>query len=274
MPLRDAPLCLIAGFGDVGSRAASLRVAAGEQVLALRRRAAVVDGGVRGLRADLVTGEGLAQLPRQLQRVLFCAAPDIRSEQAYRALYRDGLRRLLDRIDCPRWLFVSSTAVYGEDAGEWVDEATPPQPRQFNGRVLLEAEAELARHEGGVVLRCSGLYGPGREAMLRRAREPVAGRPHWSNRIHVDDVATAISHLLDHPAPDRLYIGSDDQPVREAELLDWLRARLGLPAQGIAPGADSGRRLRNTRLRHSGWTPAHPDYRSGYAALTAAARSS
>lgn len=272
MALRDAPVCLIAGAGDVGLRVARQRLERGDAVLALRRRAVDGPAGQRALQVDLTTGRGLEQLPRQVERVVFCAAPDERSEGAYRALYRDGLLRLLDRIDCPRWLFVSSTAVYGQDAGEWVDEGTEPDPPRFNGRVLREAERCLDPHPGGIVLRCSGIYGPGRESMLRRAREPVAGRAHWTNRIHVDDVAAAVSHLLDLPSPHPLYIGSDDQPVREAELLDWLRARLGLPGHGVAPGADTGRRLRNGVLRDSGWTPVYPDFRAGYAALTGAAQ--
>ncbi|HEX5755933.1 MAG TPA: NAD-dependent epimerase/dehydratase family protein [Arenimonas sp.] len=274
MALRDAPVCLIAGAGDVGQRVARLRADCGDDVLTLRRREVGGAPGQRALQADLASGRGLDQLPRQIERVVFCAAPDERGEAAYRALYRDGLLRLLDRIDCPRWLFVSSTAVYGEDAGKWVDETTPANPPQFNGRVLREAEACLAPHPGAVILRCSGLYGPGREAMLRRAREPVAGRPHWTNRLHVDDAAAAISHLLDLPRPQRLYIGSDDQPVREAELLDWLRARMDLPVQGMIAGAETGRRLRNSVLRGSGWKPACPDFRAGYAALTDTARSS
>ena len=71
-------------------------------------------------------------------------------------------------------------------------------PRAFNGRVLLEAERRLAPLQGGSVLRLSGIYGPGRDAMLRRARAAAAPEARWSNRIHVDDAAAALSHLLDH----------------------------------------------------------------------------
>lgn len=264
----DGPV-LVAGAGDVGGRLARRLAAEGREVLALRRREVAAEAGVRVLRADLASGEGLARLPRELAAVVFCAAPDQREPAAYRRLYVDGLRRLLDATDADRLVFTSSTAVYGEDAGEWVDESTPPRPAAFNGQVLLEAEAALAAHPGGIALRLSGLYGPGREWMLRRARAGEPGSPRWSNRIHVQDAAGAIAHLLSLPAPAPVYLGSDDLPARECEVLAWLREAEGLPAIVAPGGADSGRRVRNSRLRASGWTPGFPDFRAGYAPLLA-----
>ncbi len=260
---------IVAGAGDVGGRLAACRVDAGDEVIALRRREVPAALGLRTLRADLASGEGLARLPRQAEALVFCAAPDQRDEPAYRALYVDGLRRLLDACEAPRVIFVSSTAVYRQDAGEWVDEDTPAEPPAFNGRVLRDAELALAPHPGGVTLRLSGLYGPGREMMLRKARAGDPGRPHWTNRLHVDDAASALSHLLDLPAPGACYIGSDDLPVLESELLDWLRVTQRLPAVAAVPGPVTGRRLRNARLHASGWTPRYPDYRRGYGALLA-----
>lgn len=259
---------LIAGAGDLGSRLALRCAARGEDVIALRRRDVASVDGVRHLRVDLATGEGFSRLPRRPDALVFCAAPDQRTEAAYRALYVDGLRRLLDALEVTRVIFVSSTAVYAEDAGEWVDEATPARSDAFNGRVLLEAERELAPHEGGIVLRLSGIYGPGREMMIRRAREGRADRPRWSNRIHVEDAAAALAHLLELESPAQLYLGNDDLPSLECDVQAWIRAREGLP--GVAPASEpeSGRRVSNARLRATGWTPAHPDYRAGYAELT------
>lgn len=262
-------LLVVAGAGDVGGRLANLRLAAGDEVIALRRRETAAAPGLRTVRADLASGEGLARLPRQAEALVFCAAPDRRDEAAYRALYLDGLRRLLDACAAPRVIFVSSSAVYREDAGEWVDEDTPADPPAFNGQVLLESERTLALHDGGVALRLSGIYGPGREMMLRKARAGEAGRPHWTNRIHAGDAASALSHLLDLSAPASCYLGSDDLPVRESELLAWLRMREGLPSVAAVDGAATGRRLRNARLRASGWSPRYPDYRAGYGALLA-----
>ena len=265
-PVSPSTCLVIAGAGDLGSRLALLRVDREADVVAVRRRDVAHHPGVRPVRADLASGEGLSRLPKRPDAVVFCAAPDQRDEVAYRKLYVDGLRRLLDAIDTPRLVFVSSTAVYGQDAGEWVTESSATQPTRFNGQVLLEAERELAAHPGGIVLRLSGLYGPGREAMLRRAREGIATRAHFTNRIHIDDAAAALSHLLDLPSPNALYLGNDDLPVLEHELQAWVRAEEGLPAVDADASPISGRRIANTRLRASGWQPVFADYRSGYSA--------
>lgn len=261
----NSRLLLIAGAGDTGLRLAAGAAAAGWDVLALRRRERATGPGIRALRADLGSGAGFDAIPKRLDALVFCAAPDERSEAAYRALYRDGLRRLLDHAAIGRLLFVSSTAVYAEDGGGWVDEATPADASAFNGRVLLEAEAELAPHPGACAFRASGIYGPGRARMWQRARRDEPGAAHWTNRIHVEDVAAALLHLLDAPAIARVYCASDDAPTLEHELIDGLRERLGLPALGAAGGPVGGKRVANARLRASGWRPRFPSWREGYA---------
>lgn len=260
---------LIAGAGDVGGRLAALRAALGEEVIALRRREAFLGEGIRCLRADLASGEGFDRLPRRPDALVFCAAPSERSEEAYRRLFVDGLRRLLDVLQVPRVVFVSSTAVYAQDDGEWVDEQTPALATAFNGRVLREAEDELAAHSLGTVLRLSGIYGPGRELMLRRARSGKANRPRWGNRIHVEDAAAALSHLLALPAPQDLYLGSDDVPAMECDVMNWLREHESLDPVAALSMPPSGRRVSNARLRASGWQPRYRDFQSGYLPMLA-----
>jgi nucleoside-diphosphate-sugar epimerase len=269
MPQSPPATVLIAGAGDLGLRVAQRRALRGDAVLALRRRAAALEGVHRNLRpvaADVIGGHGFAALPRQVDALVFCAAPDRREEAAYRALFVDGLQRVLDAVQASRIVLVSSTAVYGEDAGEWIDEATPPRPAAFNGRVLLEAEARV-HAAGGSALRLSGLYGRGRTMLLRRAREGVPGRRHWTNRIHLDDAAAALDALLDRDRLDPTYCASDDTPALERDVLDWLREREGLPTVPPHDGPQTGRRVSNARLRGTGWAPHHPDWRSGYTPL-------
>lgn len=260
---------VVAGAGDVGGRLAARLAREGNEVLALRRRPPeVLPAGVRALRVDLVGGEGLSALPRQARALVFCAAPDQREETAYHALYVDGLSRLMQACEATRVLFVSSTAVYGEHRGEWVDEQTPARPVAFNGRVLRQAERLLENRTGASCLRLSGLYGPGRTSLIRRAITGDPGTRRWGNRIHVEDAAAALAHLLalDSPAP--LYLGSDDLPALDTEVLAWLRERAGqLPVEAPAQGPTLGRRVRNAALRASGWMPAFPDYRAGYGPL-------
>ena len=166
----------------------------------------------------------------------------------------------------------SSSAVYGDHDGGWVDEDTPPAPPGFNGRVLLEAEA-LVQGQGGSSVRLAGLYGPGRLQLVDRLRAGAVrvprAHPFHVNRIHVDDAASAFMHVLDDPTPAPVYVGVDDTPLPMHELYDAIAIACGapLPQEGPPPPGIGSKRLRNHRLRTTGWQPAWPDARLGYPAL-------
>ena len=269
---------LLAGCGDLGERVAQRLRAHGDEVWALRRQPPARGmHGIHWLRGDLTDPASLRELPAGITRLVYLPAPATRDKAAYRAIFVDGLRHLLDALDrrkLARVLFVSSSAVYGEHDGDWVDEATPTDPPGFNGAVLLEAEQWLAEQSlPSTVLRLAGLYGPGRLQLIERLR---AGQlrvpretPHWANRIHVDDAAAAIAHLLQLKSPQPLYLGVDDTPMLLDELYDFLAALIDapLPAEGAAPAGVGSKRLCNARLRASGWAPQWPDAREAYAAL-------
>ena len=266
---------LIAGAGDVGSRVARRLVAQGKHVVALRRGEVTPDPAIRWLRGDLTRPETLRDLPK-VDAVVFAATPDTRDESAYRAIFVDGLRHLIEALPAPpsRTLFVSSTAVYGEHSGDWVDETTPTDPPGFNGRVLVEAEDWLAsRVVGGMSLRLAGLYGPGRTQLLERLREGTIsvprGRSVFANRMHVDDAAAAIVHLLSLDAPESLYVGVDNTPLPVDELYDYLAGLLGAapPPDGSPVKGIGNKRMSNARLRATGFQCRWPDARMGYAAL-------
>ena len=269
---------LLAGCGDLGLRVAQRLLARGNEVWALRRRPPIADdSGIRWLCADLTQPESLSVLPAGITQLVYLPTPDRRDEPAYRATFVDGLRHLLDVLgdrSLRRVLLVSSSAVYGDHDGDWVDESTPPAPAGFNGKVLLEAEQWLAKQPTpSIVLRLAGLYGPGRLQLLERLRAgqvrvPRAGA-HWANRIHVDDAAAAIVHLLALADPLPLYLGVDSTPLPLDVLYDYLAERLGvaLPGEGPAPADVGSKRLDNARLRAGGFELKWPDARAGYAAL-------
>ncbi|MFC4528547.1 SDR family oxidoreductase [Dyella halodurans] len=269
---------LIAGCGDVGLRVAEQLLARGDQVWALRRRNAPPESsGIHWLQGDLTQPGTLRDLPDGITQLVYLPTPDARDPAAYRAVFVDGLRHLLAALDSntlERVLFVSSSAVYGDHGDGWVDEQTPPDPPSFNGKVLLEAEQWLAAQPVlPIVLRLAGLYGPGRLELIERLRGGAVRvpreLPHWANRIHVDDAAAAIVHLLSLPEPMSLYLGVDDTPLPLAVLYDHLARAAGvaLPGEGAAPAGVGSKRLSNARLRSSGFVPRWPDAREGYAAL-------
>lgn len=271
---------LFIGCGDLGQRAARRLLARGDAVYALRRHPPAHDSsGIHWLQGDITRPDGLPALPAGITRVIHVATAGARDPAAYRGVFVDGLNHVLDALDTnqvERIVFVSSSAVYGEHHGDWVDEDTPPAPQGFNGRILLEAEATLAaRAIPHTTLRFAGLYGPGRLQLLERLRAGKASAPveppHWANRIHIDDAAAAIAHVALLPEASPVYIGCDDTPLPLHELYAELARMIGapLPADGPAPAGVGSKKLSNARLRASGLALQWPDSRAGYAALLA-----
>lgn len=275
---------LIAGCGFVGRELAAQLVARGDEAFGLARRPEGLPPGVVPLAADLTDPASLRSLPEGLDAVVYAAAASGYSDPFYRAAYVDGPRHLLHALAeqghrLRRFLYVSSTGVYPQSKGEWVDEETPAEPTDFSGRHMLDGEQLVL--EGpfpATVLRLAGIYGPGRTLYIDRVRDGSARLPGpgtWTNRIHRDDAAGAIVHLLDLSAPAPLYLGVDDEPSELADLLRWIAAQLGLPEpppepREPGPGRTrerSGKRCSNRRLAKSGYRFRFPTYREGYGAL-------
>ncbi len=271
---------VIAGCGDLGTETGLRFAALGHRVIGLRRSAEKLPCEIEGQSVDL--SADVPTLPADTTIVVIALAPDERSADAYRAVYVDSVRRVVAAIhrDCaapPRVLFVSSTAVYGVDDGSWVSASTPATPTTPTAVTLLEGEESLrAQIPAATILRLGGIYGPGRNREIDRVRDGVASIPseaRFTNRIHRDDAAAAIVHLMTAPAqPGTVYIGVDNCPVEYREVVEFLARSLGLPVpsvaadSGHAPGS-RGKRCDNTRLRETGFVFSYPTYREGYAAV-------
>jgi nucleoside-diphosphate-sugar epimerase len=262
MPLNQSPI-LVIGTGDLGCRVSNLLKDSYHQVMTVSRRAENTAHTGQHFSANVVTGEGLQRLPYQVPSMVYCLAPDQRTEASYRDVYFNGLKRVLDVCQPQRLIFIGSTAVYAQDAGEWVDENSPALAVSFNGAVLKDCESLCQSYDGAVALRLSGIYGPGRNYMIRRAQAGELGRAHWTNRIHIDDAAQAIAHVANLQNPNAIYCVSDDQPALETEVLAWLQDQQAAPPND-SPRACTGRRVSNQALRNSGWQPQFVNYRAGY----------
>jgi nucleoside-diphosphate-sugar epimerase len=273
---------LIAGCGDLGRRVGVLSAEAGQRVLGLRRTRGDLPAGIEPLACDLA--RGVPQLP-PVDQAVFCAAPDDGSATAYQAVYGAAFGNLLRALGAQarppqRVLLVTSTRCYAQNDGGWVDEDSPVTARDAQTQALLGAEAAL-RDSGlrGVVLRPAGLYGAGAGALLRRLRQGDAacavGPPRWTNRMHRQDAARAIVHVLSLAQPAPLYLGVDAEPTDQSAMLRELAAMFGLPQPPVreSPPADVNRRCSGERLRASGFRLLYPSWREGYGALLNAAAS-
>ncbi|EST17584.1 rmlD substrate binding domain protein [Pseudomonas putida S610] len=274
---------LIVGCGDVGSRLARQMLARGWQVSGLRRSVAQLPEGVVPIAADLSNPIIPAAWPEQAPDYLvYCVAASQHDEAGYAAAYVQGLRHvqrwLAERGQQPRrLLFVSSSSVFGQKGGEWVDEQSATEPDGYSGRIMLEAE-QLAV-SGAVpasVVRLTGIYGPGREWLLRQVRQGYRVAEHpplYGNRIHVDDAASLLAFLLqcdsEGKALDDCYIGVDDSPAPLTEVVAWLRHQLGVTQWSDEERVrrTGSKRCSNARARGLGWSPQYPSYKEGYGAI-------
>jgi nucleoside-diphosphate-sugar epimerase len=279
---------LIAGCGYVGSALARARVARGDNVYGLRRNPVDLPGGVTPIAADLAVPRTLAELPPAIDVVVYAASPGGRDDAFYRTTYVEGLRNLLAALkqqgqEPRRTIFVSSTAVYGQTRGEWVDETSDTHPSHYSGQRLLEAETLLCDSGlPGIVLRLGGIYGPRRTRLIDEVRQGRAAisrdGPRYTNRIHRDDCAGVLDHLIDLADPADCYLGVDCEPEDEAVVLRWLAGVLGAapPRQASADRRSEQRsgnkRCRNARLVSSGYSFRYPSYRDGYTAVLAERR--
>lgn len=280
------PSVLIAGCGDIGSRLATQVLASGWTVYGLRRNTAKLPRGVQGVTADLFDARMPDQWPDgRIDYLVYCATPSERDEAGYRAAYVQGLHHVLGWIQRSgqkprRVVFVSSSSVYGQQGGEWVDEASPAEADGFSGRIMREAEqVALASGWPASVVRLTGIYGPGRSDLMNRVRQGYSvavDPPLYGNRIHADDAAGLLAFLLQADAGgvalDDCYLGVDDAPAPLAEVVDWMRQRLGVTrwSDENSVRRAGSKRCSNARAKALGWAPRYASYKEGYEAMLAA----
>lgn len=269
---------LLVGCGDIGLRLARQLDASRYRCFGLRRHIDALPESITGIAHDLDRDAGWETiLAENFDALVITLVPAQRSDAGYRRAYVHNLQTIigaLERHTRPPEivLFASSTSVYGQNRGEWVDESSVTEPSRHNGLRLVEAERLLAQSRlATCAVRFAGIYGPGRDRLLSRARAGNwdAADNRFSNRIHVDDCAGVLAFLLERAVtgkfvPPRL-LASDSEPAPLNEVMAWLAWQ----EQALPDAADqvTGKRCLNRRLLDLGYEFRYPTYRDGYAAL-------
>jgi nucleoside-diphosphate-sugar epimerase len=257
---------LIVGCGYLGQRVGTRLIDRGECVrgtVRSRIRAEEIAGrGVEPVIADVLDLDSLRALPAT-ERVFYCVGFDRSAGATMRTLYVDGLQNVLDRLprSVSRFVYASSSGVYGQTDGEWVDENSATCPQHESGKVCLAAEERVRdwadSHAGSVsavILRYAGLYGPDRvvrRAILERA-EPIPGDPaKFLNLIHIDDAARAGVAALETIEVESIYLIGDDRPVTRREYYALMATLLSAPEPRFelpgSKGQESSRDATNKR---------------------------
>ena len=271
------PRLLIAGCGYLGQAVADLFWADGWKVEAWTRSpesARQLSGKPCQTRAvDISEAKQVAAYRENFEVILHCASTRGGNVDAYRGVYLNGARNLMETFPDARLIFTSSTSVYAQTGGEWVTEDSPAQPKTESGEILREAEGGVLLN-GGVVIRLGGIYGPGRSALLKKLLKGEAildfESDRFVNEIHRNDAATAVRLLaLQKESGGKVYNVVDNEPILQSECYRWLAAKLNRPLPPVGTSkskrkrGESNKRVSNAKLRAFSWVPRYPNFASG-----------
>jgi len=264
---------LIAGCGDVGGALGEL-LSREHLVYGLRRRTSQLPSQLQPIEADLSDPCTLINLPA-IDILVYCAAPRRGVSGVYTQTYLDGYQNLLAAL--PKMpshvFFTSSTSVYAQAEHQWVDEQSPAIADSEKAQIMRAAEHQvLASPCPATVVRFSGIYGPQR---LHLFNQVLAGKAlladplQYSNRIHRDDCAGVLKHLINLVAQGNsiapVYLASDCSPSPISDVMDWLAGETGTAVEKLKSlRSTTSKRCDNSLLLKSGYQFIYPDYRTGY----------
>ena len=282
---------LIVGCGYVGLPLSAELVKQGHEVFGLRRSAEgeadLITAGVKPLIADITRPEDLAKLPGPYDWVVNTVSSSKGGEEEYRQVYLQGMRNLMEWLAptaIKKFVYTSSTSVYGQTDGSVVKESSPTEPASATSRVLVETEkllldAAQGRNFPAVILRVAGIYGPERGHLFQqylRDEARIAGKgDRIINMIHRDDLVTAIITALKSGRPGEVYNATDDEPVTQLHFFKWLSEVLGKWMPPFATEEENAGRKRgltnkkisNRKLKMElGVALKYPTFRQGYTA--------
>lgn len=276
-----APL-LIVGCGYSGEGIARAALKQGRQVWATTRDATkavrLAASGLEPVLVDFERDDALPVLPCVPAWDVVISLPPDPTRTPHATLQR--ALTWLAPLAVRKAVYLSATSVFAGGDGGWVDDATVAAPTTPRGQVRLEAESRVAdwaasRGIASATLRLPGIYGPHRTTLprLRDGSYRIYERSLWSNRIFVDDIASATLFALDSDGVSGALIASDEEPAQIVEVTDFICATHGLPLPGEAPLAEcapsmrdfwqGSKRCRATTLASLGWRPQFPSFREG-----------
>jgi nucleoside-diphosphate-sugar epimerase len=279
---------IIFGCGYLGTEVARLLMRQGIEVFAFRRSPEALQElerlGVRPIQGDVSQEADFAKIKHPCDWAINVSATGGGDADAYRQVYKSGnenIVRWLKETGCKKFVYTSSSSVYGQNDGSWVTEESPAEPSVETGRILREAE-EIVLAAGpavpGIALRLTGIYGPGRGYYLKRflAGEPlaVADAERYCNLIHLRDAASAVMASLELGKAGELYNISDGAPARLGDLFEWFarvtgRSNPGATASPAAPARKRGasnKRVAYAKAREQlGWNLEYPTCKEGFA---------
>ena len=270
---------LIIGCGKLGQKVGLFSEDMPLDLIGLKRKK-ITSTNIKILEQDIFEESFFDQVKKISPHfIIYCLSADSPSEKSYKKNYVEGLKQVIKSINgiknFEHLFFISSTSVYGENSDQFIDEFSETDPKNYRGIILLEAEKLMKTvNFNYTILRLSGIYGSGRNYMINLSKD-LARWPEfdrWTNRINEEDAANFILFLikqsLDNKVPEKLYLLTDNEPVRLYDLLNWVRQHLNLNKNNKPNSRHVlGKRLRSSIIPSLQFKYKFPSYKNGYKEL-------
>ncbi|MCX7872099.1 MAG: SDR family oxidoreductase [Verrucomicrobiae bacterium] len=280
---------LIIGCGYVGLRVATELKRQGHEVVGTRHSPEGIlileANEIPAVELDVTDSEDFTNINGDFDWVVFCAAPSHSTVSHYTAVYYQGIKNVLDWLKKTRvkkFVYTSSTGVYGQNDGSVVTEESPIFPTSDTSKILIATEELILQEARGsgfpaVILRVAGIYGPGRGYFFKKfvSGEAViyGDGSRYLNMVHVEDVAGSIVAALERGALGEVYNVVDNEPVTQIDFFRYLSERLKKPLPPFVPNqteiggrtVSSNKRVLNKKLKENlKYVFKYPTFRDGY----------
>lgn len=270
---------LIAGCGYVGNELGERLSSQGHEVWGIKRVINSIHPSIQSISADLSKKDTLQKLPKNVDYIFYMPSPGARNENVYNNVFLKGIRNLVEcmeekKYDIKKIFFISSTSVYAQNSGEWIDENSSTKPKSSTANIILQTENYLLNNYfKTTIVRFSGIYGPGRTGFLNKMINDGKTFAHnrFTNRIHRDDCANALIHLMNLPNCENIYLGSDNDPADLSVMASWIMEKKGPKNEELEyltrikfSKTESNKRCSNKKLKETGYKFLFPTFREGY----------
>lgn len=269
--------CLIIGCGYIGNNLGTLLLNAGHTVYGLRRQTHKLATNITPIKKDWL--DLTAEEFPEVDFVFYMLSPDSNDDESYKKTYLEGTEHLINLLNksnspCQKIIYASSTRVYSTQDGSWVDEETPINPTQPKSILLYQAENTIASSGYDYcIARLGGIYGPNRHFLLNQVINgeiPARKDLVFSNRIHQEDCAKALKHMMGLTFNEGVFNVVDQEPAPLNTIISWISSKSGKPLpDNHSKPSTTDLRLTNKqcscqRLLHTGFIFKYPNFREGF----------
>lgn len=272
---------LLIGCGDLPQRLVAKLDPETWQIDGLRRSDIQIPG-IHISTGDAKNPESIKPLiAKKPDQIIITLTPGSRGAEAYTNTYlksAENVAQLAQELaPSAHLLFVSSTSVFGQNNAEIVDESSQTSPARETAQILLAAEEKIAASENpSSIVRFSGIYGPGRTRLIEKVASKnyaTAEAANWTNRIHSEDCAAVLGHLITHKHISvngaGVLIATDHQSVLNLDVEEWIASQLKV-SYSITKDKSvqaKGKRCSNQKLVNTGFSFQYENYQMGYAEM-------